>query len=518
MSESKTPGPLVLMILDGWGQREPADDNAISLAATPNWDKLWDLAPHCTLETSGEAVGLPPGQMGNSEVGHMNIGAGRIVYQDFTKISRAIEDGSFRTNPALCQAVERSAANGGTVHIMGLLSPGGVHSHEDHFLATVRMAARQGARDIAVHAFLDGRDTPPRSAGPSIERMQELIDSLDHAAFGVVAGRYYAMDRDRRWERVQRAWEALVNGEAQHRAPTAATALVEAYARDEGDEFVQPTLIGAYSGVRDGDAVIFVNFRADRARELTQAFVQEPFEGFERRPPRLSAFVCMTEYLAGLPVDLAFPGEKLPDLLGEVLARNGLRQLRIAETEKYAHVTFFLNGGQEQPFADEDRILVPSPKVATYDLQPEMSAPEVARRLDDAIRSGAYDVIVCNIANPDMVGHTGRLEAAVAAVEAVDSCLGTVRQAVADVKGELLITADHGNIEQMCDTASGQAHTAHTTNPVPFVFAGRTGTVSSGGSLRDIAPTILYLLGLPRPEAMTGRPLVRLSGEQRSVA
>jgi len=451
-------------------------------------------------------------------VGHMNIGSGRIVYQDFTRISRAVEDGSFFDNHALCEAVRRSAECGGTVHIMGLLSPGGVHSHEDHFLATVRLAARQNARRIVVHAFLDGRDTPPRSAGPSIDRMQELIDTLEHGSFGVVAGRYYAMDRDQRWDRVERAWRALVSGHSEFATPTAAEALERAYARGEGDEFVQPTVIGGYPGVRDGDAVIFVNFRADRARELTQAFVQEPFGGFDRQPPRLSAFVCMTEYLAGLPVDLAFPGEQLPDLLGEVLARNGMRQLRIAETEKYAHVTFFLNGGREQPFENEDRVLIPSPAVATYDLQPEMSAPEVARRLDEAIRSGRYDVIICNIANGDMVGHTGKLPAAIEAAQAVDRCLGVVRSAIEDVGGELLITADHGNIEQMLDPASGQEHTAHTTNPVPFVFAGRQCSIANGGSLRDIAPTILYLLGLPRPEAMTGRPLVQLTGEQRSVA
>jgi 2,3-bisphosphoglycerate-independent phosphoglycerate mutase len=506
------------MILDGWGSREPAADNAISLAATPVWDNLIDTAPHCTLETSGEAVGLPNGQMGNSEVGHMNIGAGRIVYQDFTRISRAIEDGSFLSNEALCSTIDRSRAAGGTVHIMGLLSPGGVHSHDDHFIATVRMTAQRGAHRIVVHAFLDGRDTPPRSAGDSIRRMQDELDQIENASFGVISGRYYAMDRDRRWDRVKRAWDALVTADAKFTAASAEQALAAAYARDESDEFVQPTVVGNYSGIEDADAILFINFRADRARELTQAFVEPAFAGFEARRPDLSGFVCMTEYLAGLPVAIAFPPEHLPDLFGEILARNGMRQLRIAETEKYAHVTFFFNGGEEAPFENEERILVPSPNVATYDLQPEMSAPEVARRLDEAIRSGRFDVIICNIANPDMVGHTGKLDAAIAAVEAVDRCLGVVRKALADVGGELLVTADHGNVEQMSDPASGQSHTAHTTNPVPLVFLGRPARIGRDGSLRDIAPTMLHLLGLPQPAAMTGQPLLGIAEEAKSVA
>ena len=510
--------PLVLMILDGWGYREAAPDNAISLASTPAWDELLESAPHCLLETSGEAVGLPAGQMGNSEVGHMNIGAGRIVYQDFTRISRAIEDGSFFRNEALCSAVDRSIEAGGSVHIMGLMSPGGVHSHDDHFLATVRLAAQRGARRIFVHAFLDGRDTPPRSAGGSLQRMQDELDSLDNGSFGMVSGRYYAMDRDRRWDRVKRAWDALVNANAEFAAGSAAEALAAAYARDESDEFVQPTRIGEYPGMRDGDAVLFVNFRADRARELTQAFVEDGFDGFEVDRPKLVGFVCMTEYLAGLPAAVAFPTETLPDLFGEVLARHDMRQLRIAETEKYAHVTFFFNGGEETPFDHEERILVPSPDVATYDLQPQMSAPEVARGLDEAIRSGRFDVIICNIANPDMVGHTGKLAAAIAAVEAVDQCLGVVRKALADVRGELLVTADHGNVEQMSDPVSGQSHTAHTTNPVPLVFEGRAARISDGGSLRDIAPTMLYLLGLEQPETMTGQPLLELREPAKSVA
>jgi 2,3-bisphosphoglycerate-independent phosphoglycerate mutase len=506
------------MILDGWGYREAAPDNAISQANTPAWDELWNDAPHCTLQTSGEAVGLPAGQMGNSEVGHMNIGAGRVVYQDFTRISLAIEDGSFFHNEALCSAIQSSKESGGAVHIMGLLSPGGVHSHDEHFLATVSLAARLGAKRIVVHAFLDGRDTPPRSAGPSIDQMQQQLDTLDNASFGMVSGRYYAMDRDNRWDRVKRAWDALVDARAEHAAESARQALAQAYARDEGDEFVHPTVVGDYQGIADGDAVLFVNFRADRARELARAFVEQPFEGFERVPPQLSGFVCMTEYLSGLPAAVAFPPEQLPQLLGEILALRGLRQLRIAETEKYAHVTFFFNGGREAPYELEQRILIPSPDVATYDRQPEMSAPELARRLDQAIRSGDYDVIICNVANPDMVGHTGKLEAAIAAVQAVDACLATVRKALQDVGGELLVTADHGNVEQMSDHSSGQAHTAHTTNPVPFVYAGRPANMASTGSLRDIAPTMLSLLDLPCPEVMTGQSLVQLEGKKRSVA
>ena len=510
--------PLVLMILDGWGHRAPGPDNAISLGATPTWDRLWADCPHSLLETSGAAVGLPEGQMGNSEVGHMTIGAGRVVFQDFTRISRAIEDGSFDDNPALGAAIDAARASGGTVHVMGLLSPGGVHSHEDHFLATVRLAAARGQGPVRVHAFLDGRDTPPRSAGPSLERMTVATAGLDDAAIATVTGRYYAMDRDQRWDRVEMAWRAIVDGTTDRQAPSAEAALAAAYERGENDEFVAPTVIDGHVGVRDGDVVIFVNFRADRARELTRAFVEPDFDGFERRAPSLADFVCMTEYLAGLPVRIAFPPETLPDLLGEVIARAGLRQLRIAETEKYAHVTFFMNGGMDTPSPGEDRVLVPSPKVATYDLQPEMSAPELAERLDAAIRSGDYDVILCNVANPDMVGHTGQLDAAVAAVEAVDACLARVVQALDDTGGELLISADHGNVEQMTDPDSGQTHTAHTTNPVPFLFRGRKVRGVADGGLRDLAPTILALLGLEQPAAMTGRPLLELADQTRSVA
>jgi 2,3-bisphosphoglycerate-independent phosphoglycerate mutase len=515
MSERPAPKPLLLMILDGWGYREERHYNAIALADTPCWDELWRDDPHGLIETSGEAVGLPAGQMGNSEVGHMNIGAGRIVFQDFSRIENAIADGSFFDNTRICAAVDatRAATNpGAALHIMGLLSPGGVHSHDDHFLATVRLAAMRGARAITVHAFLDGRDTPPRSAEPSIRRMQELLDTIPGASFGSIGGRYYGMDRDKRWERVERAYRALVEADAEFRSDSALAALHEAYGRGENDEFVQPTVIGDARGVRDGDAVIFINFRADRARELTQAFVSDAFAGFARRKPALADFVCMTEYMEGLPVSVAFPPEPLTHLFGEELAARGLRQLRIAETEKYAHVTFFFNGGREEPYPNEERILVPSPKVATYDLQPEMSAPELTDRLVDAIRSGRFDVIVCNVANPDMVGHSGKLEAAMQAVVAVDRCLARVRAAIDEVGGALLITADHGNVEQMIDPVSGQPHTAHTTNKVPLVFHGRPARVLDGGSLRDIAPTMLALLGLPQPAGMSGRSLLEFDG------
>ncbi|HEY5775622.1 MAG TPA: 2,3-bisphosphoglycerate-independent phosphoglycerate mutase [Xanthomonadales bacterium] len=503
--------PLVLMILDGWGCRKDAADNAISQARTPCWDKLLQLGVSTTIKTSGEFVGLPAGQMGNSEVGHMNIGAGRVVFQNLTRISNAIEDGSFSGNPALVKAVAASRNPDSTLHIMGLLSPGGVHSHEDHFIAMVQTAAAQGASKIRVHAFLDGRDTPPRSAAPSIQKMQDCLNGLADAAFGSVCGRYYAMDRDKRWDRVEKAWNVLVNGRGMFHYDDAATALQRAYDRDEDDEFVSPTAISSYTGMSDGDAVIFINFRADRAREISQAFLQPDFTGFEREAPRLSTFVCMTQYLDNLPAEVAYPSEHFTGLLGQVLSEQGLSQLRIAETEKYAHVTFFFNGGEEEPFAGEHRILVPSPDVATYDLKPEMSVEKLSDELDRAIRGGKFDVIICNVANPDMVGHTGIMKAAIAAVEAVDHCLGVVRAAVDAVHGELLITADHGNIEQMRDYETGQSHTAHTTNPVPFVYYGRKARARSGGALRDIAPTMLYLLALEQPGEMTGHSLLELS-------
>lgn len=498
------------MILDGWGCRKDDTDNAISQASTPCWDKIRQLGVETTINTSGEFVGLPPGQMGNSEVGHMNIGAGRVVFQNLTRISNAIRDGSFAHNPALVKAIDASRTQCSTLHVMGLLSPGGVHSQEDHFIAMVQTAAARGAFKIRVHAFLDGRDTPPRSAAASIQKMQDTLSGLGDAAIGSLCGRYYAMDRDKRWDRVEKAWDVLVRGEGMYHYDDAATALQAAYDREENDEFVSPTAIGSFKGIKDGDAVIFINFRADRAREISQAFIQPGFSGFERKAPGLSSFVCMTQYLEGLPAEIAFPPEKLTNLLGQVLSRNGLRQLRIAETEKYAHVTFFFNGGEEEPFAGESRLLVPSPKVATYDLQPEMSIGELSDELDKAIRGGKYDVIICNVANPDMVGHTGSMAAAIKAVEAVDRCLGVVLTAIQSAHGELLISADHGNIEQMKDHQTGQNHTAHTTNPVPLVYFGRRAKAIAGGALRDIAPTMLYLLDLEQPGEMTGHPLLEL--------
>jgi 2,3-bisphosphoglycerate-independent phosphoglycerate mutase len=512
MNSKKARKPLLLMILDGWGYRESSEHNAIRLGATPCWDEMWATDPHVLIETSGESVGLPAGQMGNSEVGHMNIGAGRIVYQDFTRIAQAIRDGSFHENPALCGAIDAAQASGGTVHVMGLMSPGGVHSHDDQFIETVKLAAERGAPAIAVHGYLDGRDTPPRSAEASIVRMQELLDSLPGATFSTLSGRYYAMDRDTRWDRVEKAYRAVTLAESDQHAATALEGLHEAYARDENDEFVLPTVIGDAGGVKDGDVVIFINFRADRAREITMAFVNESFDGFEREKIGLADFVTMTEYMAGLPVSVAFPPESLDRLLAQELADNGLAQLRIAETEKYAHVTFFFNGGEETPFPLEERILVPSPRVATYDLKPEMSAPEVTEKLVDAIHSDKFDVIICNIANGDMVGHTGIMDAALKAVVAVDDCLAQVRAAIDAVGGEMLVTADHGNIELMQDLETGQSHTAHTTQAVPFLFHGRPATFNGAGSLRDIAPTMLALLGLKQPEQMTGRSLLDLDG------
>jgi 2,3-bisphosphoglycerate-independent phosphoglycerate mutase len=514
MNDKNAHTPLVLMILDGWGHREETEFNAIRLGDTPCWDEMWRDDPHTLIETSGETVGLPAGQMGNSEVGHMNIGAGRIVYQDFTRIAQAIRDGEFQQNPVLLGAIDTARNNGGTVHVMGLLSPGGVHSHDDQFIETVKLAAERGAPAIAVHAFLDGRDTPPRSAEPSILRMQELLDGLAGARFATLSGRYYAMDRDNRWDRVERAYRAITRAQAEHRAASALQGLHDAYARDENDEFVKPTVIASGADVKDGDVVLFINFRADRARELTMAFVNDPFDGFERERIDLADFVTMTEYMAGLPVSVAFPPQTLEHIFAEELANHGLRQLRIAETEKYAHVTFFFNGGEETPFPGEERILVPSPKVATYDLKPEMSAPEVTEKLVEAIRSGEFDVIICNIANGDMVGHTGVMEAALLAVKAVDDCLRQVREAVDAVGGEMLVTADHGNIELMKDIATGQNHTAHTTFTVPLVFhgRGRPAQFNGTGSLRDIAPTMLALLGLEQPAAMTGRSLLDIGG------
>ncbi len=507
--ESPRPRPVVLMILDGWGYREDPSDNALALAELPNWRRLWDGAPRTLIHTEGRHVGLPDGQMGNSEVGHMNLGAGRIVYQDLTRIDAAIEDGSFFANDELRAACAAAKAAGGTLHVMGLMSPGGVHSHEQHIFAMLDLAAREGVARVAVHAFLDGRDMPPKSAEPSLRALQAKCDALGNAHVASVGGRYFAMDRDKRWDRMQRAWGAIVEAKADHHAADALSALAEAYARGENDEFVAPTVLDGAQPMADGDAIVFMNFRADRARQLTAAFVDPGFDGFAARRPALSRFVCLSEYDAKLPAAVAYPPEDLRNTLGEVLAERGLTQLRIAETEKYAHVTFFFSGGREDLYTGEERILVPSPKVATYDLQPEMSCPEVTAKLVEAIASGRIDVAICNIANPDMVGHTGDLQAAIKAAEAVDVAIGAVEAAVRAAGGALLITADHGNLEMMRDPETGQPHTAHTVGPVPFVYVGtRAASLRTGGALRDVAPTILDLLGIDPPGDMTGRSLL----------
>jgi 2,3-bisphosphoglycerate-independent phosphoglycerate mutase len=516
MSAAARPKPVVLMILDGWGHREDPADNAIAQAELPNWRRLWSVFPRTLIHTEGRHVGLPDGQMGNSEVGHMNLGAGRIVYQDLTRVDAAIEDGSFFANAELRAACAAAKAAGGTLHVLGLMSPGGVHSHEQHIFAMLDLAAREGVARVAVHAFLDGRDMPPRSAEPSLRALQARCEALGNARVATVGGRYFAMDRDQRWDRVRRAWDAMVEAQSETRAADALAALSAAYARGENDEFVAPTVLDGAQPMRDGDAVVFMNFRADRARQLTAAFVSPDFgrndhDGFAARRPALSRFVCLTEYDAKLPAPVAFAPDDLRRTFGEELAAHGMTQLRIAETEKYAHVTFFFSGGREALYPGEERILVPSPKVATYDLQPEMSCPEVTAKLVEAIASGRFDAIVCNIANPDMVGHTGDLAAAIRAAEAVDTAIGAVEAAVRAAGGALLITADHGNLEMMRDPETGQPHTAHTVGPVPFVLAcgaPAEARLRAGGALRDVAPTLLALLGLPQPAEMTGRSLL----------
>ena len=505
------PKPLLLLILDGWGHRVERTDNAIALAKLPHWRRLLAQYPHTLVHTEGRFVGLPDGQMGNSEVGHMNIGAGRIVYQDLSRIDAAIEDGSFSSNVELLAACAAAKASNGTLHLFGLASPGGVHSHERHIVAMIGLAAQLGVGRVAMHAFLDGRDTPPRSAEASLRLLAQACSAAGNARIASVSGRYYAMDRDQRWERVEPAYRAIAEAESQFHSEDAVAALAAAYARGESDEFVKPTVIGEGAQFVDGDAVVFMNFRADRARELTACFVAPGSVGFvPPRPLRMSYFVCLSEYDVKLPAAVAFASEDLPSTLSEVLSANGLTQLRIAETEKYAHVTFFFSGGREAPEPGEDRLLVPSPKVATYDLQPEMSCPELSQRLCEDIRAQRHDVIVCNIANPDMVGHTGNLQAAIQAAEAVDVALGAIRSALESVGGEMIVTADHGNLEMMRDPDTGEPHTAHTVGPVPLVYCGRAARLHDGGSLRDIAPTLLCLLGLQVPAEMTGRSLVEL--------
>ena len=512
--------PVLLVILDGWGHRDATDYNAIASARKPHWDQLWQECPHTLIRCSGLDVGLPDEQMGNSEVGHMHMGAGRLVYQDYTRISKSIADGDFFSNPVFHGAFTKLAATGRALHLLGLVSPGGVHSHEDHLVALLELATQTGVAQVYVHAFLDGRDVPPRSAGPSLQLIADKCAAHGHARIASIVGRYFAMDRNQSWDRTALAYDLLVDGIANYNAATPQAALSAAYARNEGDEFVQATAICAPAEapvtIADGDLVVFANFRSDRARQLTRAFTESDFAHFaRRRTPRLAGFIAMTDYGAQFRVPVAFPTIEVKHTFGEIVAAHHLRQLRIAETEKYAHVTFFFNAGEEQSFAGEDRIMVPSPAVATYDLKPEMSAAEVTDKLIAAIASGTYDAIICNFANADMVGHTGDFNATVKCIETIDSCLGRIRAATNAAGMDLVITSDHGNAEQMrgdvAHGTAGQPHTAHTSNLVPFIYSGRNAEVSTGGCLSDIAPTLLALMGLPQPAAMTGHSLVCLS-------
>lgn len=507
--------PVLLLILDGFGYREEADSNAILAARKPNWDALWRDYPHTLINASEKHVGLPSDQMGNSEVGHLNIGAGRVVYQELSRVDVAIEDGSFYTNPALSAAVTQAKQNDSVLHILGLLSPGGVHSHEHHLFAMLDMAARNGLKKVYVHAFLDGRDTPPKSAAQSLQALQDKCTALGVGQVASIVGRFYAMDRDNRWERVQPAYELLTQGRAEFTATDALIGLEQAYARGETDEFVKPTAIGPAGDnaatMQDGDVAVFMNFRADRAREITRALTDETLDGFTRaHRPRFASFVTLSSYGEEFHLPCAYTPEAIHNGFGEYIANLGLKQLRIAETEKYAHVTYFFSGGKEQPYPGEDRILVPSPKVATYDLKPEMSAFEVTDKLEAAILSRQYHAIICNYANGDMVGHSGNMEAATKAIEALDICIGRVVKAMQLIGGEVIITADHGNAEQMLDRTTHQAHTAHTLNKVPFVYVGRKARLADTGSLRDLAPSLLTIMGLPQPTEMTGHSLIQI--------
>lgn len=521
MSDAKAarPRPVALIILDGYGHNESTENNAVAAAATPVMDALKARYPHGLLHTDGGYVGLPDGQMGNSEVGHMNLGAGRIVYQDFTRITKAIADGELAGIAALTQPIDAAVAAGRAVHLLGLLSPGGVHSHEDHILAMAELAAARGAKRIYIHAFLDGRDTAPKSAQASLERANAQLAELVGADNGFVAsivGRYFAMDRDNRWDRVEQAYRVVSEGAGTHIAESAEAGLAAAYARGETDEFVVATSVrpaGEPVVMADGDAAIFMNFRADRARELTRAFVEDGFSGFQRQArPRLAGegLVMLTRYAADIPAPCAFPPSDLVNTLGEVVAKRGMTQLRIAETEKYAHVTFFFSGGREAAFDGEHRELIPSPQdVKTYDEKPEMSAVELTDTLVSAIDAGSYDLIVCNYANGDMVGHSGDFDAAVKAIEAVDVCLGRVVEAIERAGGECLITADHGNAEQMVNPETGAPQTAHTTFEVPLVYVTqRRAGLRDDGRLCDLAPTLLAMMGEPIPDEMTGNVLV----------
>jgi 2,3-bisphosphoglycerate-independent phosphoglycerate mutase len=505
---ASVPKPVMLVILDGWGWREAREDNAVRLADTPTFDRLWSGCPHAFLRTSGGDVGLPDGQMGNSEVGHLNIGAGRVVLQELVRIGRACADGSIASNPALRTLIGALKASGGTCNLIGLVSPGGVHSHQDHAVALARAVTDAGVK-VAVHVFTDGRDTPPRSGADDVRRLQAALP--DGASIVTVSGRYYAMDRDKRWERVQKAYAAVAEGEGP-RFPDAVGVVEAGYAVEITDEFIIPACVGDWSGMKDGDGILCFNFRADRVRQILGALLDADFSGFPRqRVVQFAAAAGMTSYSEHLDAKLGtlFPPVPLTNLLGELVARAGLHQLRMAETEKYPHVTYFLNGGEETPYAGEDRIMVPSPKVATYDLQPEMSAHELADKAVGAIGTGHYDMIVLNFANPDMVGHTGSLPAAIKAVETVDHELGRIEQAVTRQGGALVVIADHGNCELMRDPVTGGPHTAHTTNPVPVIMVGGGAGKLHDGRLADVAPTLLDLMGVAQPPEMTGGSLRR---------
>jgi len=508
MAKDQSDRPVMLVILDGWGWREEAADNAVRQAHTPCFDRLWATCPHALLRTSGLDVGLPEGQMGNSEVGHLNIGAGRVVMQDLPRIDRAVADGSLARIPALGGFIARLKESGGTCHLLGLVSPGGVHAHQNHATELARIVAGAGIRTV-LHAFTDGRDTPPRSGADDLHRLRAALPEAVRIA--TVSGRYYAMDRDKRWDRVQKAYLAITEAEGPHFAD-AASVMDDAYGRDVTDEFVVPAAVDGYRGMADGDGVLCFNFRADRVREILSALLEPGFDGFARRRAiRFAAALGMTQYSRDLDrrMETLFPPETMKNLLGAVAAAAGRTQLRIAETEKYAHVTYFLNGGEEAQYEGEDRIMVPSPKVATYDLKPEMSAQDVTEKALAAIRSQKYDLIILNFANPDMVGHTGSLPAAIRAVETVDACLGRIAEAVAGLGGALLVTADHGNCELMRDPVTGGPHTAHTTNPVPVLVMGAGAREVHDGRLADIAPTLLELMGLAQPREMTGASLLR---------